>query len=141
MFFLQYTNHIYNCIIILLTLSLLKGKATALLFVLLLATHASGWTWSGMIIKGLKLMGAGVVFAGVETGMDKITKTGQEQAVTIKVTSQASEKNDYGGYVAIVMLVVVGVVILMILIMLVIMLRDRKPRTARQTEEIPMGRI
>jgi hypothetical protein len=91
-----------------LRLSFFKRKATALLLVLLLATHASGWTWGGMIIKGLKLMGAGAVFPGVESGMDKITNPGQEQAVTIKITSQASERNDHVGNVAIVILAVKG---------------------------------
>jgi hypothetical protein len=127
----------YNfCIIILSTHSVFKGKATTLLFVILLESHASGWTWGGMIVQGLKLLGA-----GVETGMDKMTKKGPEQAVTIKVTSQASERNDYGGYMAIVLLAVVGVVILIVLIMLLAILRNRKARTNNQPEQIPMGRM
>jgi ABC-type sulfate transport system permease subunit len=94
-----------------------------------------------MIVQGLKLLGAGVVFAGVETVMDKMTKQGPEQAVTIKVTSQASERNDYGGYMVIVLLALVGVVILIVLIMLLVILRDRKARTNNQPDEIPLGRM
>jgi uncharacterized membrane protein len=81
----------------------------------------------------------GAVMAGVETGLDKMTEGGQEQKMAIHVSTQSSEKNEYGGYIAIAMVVGIVVVVLMILIILVILVKDKKVK--RSHENIPMGTL
>jgi hypothetical protein len=65
----------------------------------------------------------GAVMGGVETGLHKMTEGGHEQKMAIHVSTQSSEKNEYGGYIAIAKIVGTGVVVIMIPIILVVVVR------------------
>jgi heme/copper-type cytochrome/quinol oxidase subunit 2 len=80
-------------------------------------------TWAGIIVKGLQIFGMGAVIGGVETGLHKMTQGGHEQKMATHVSTQSSEKNEYGGYIAIAMIVGIVVVVIMILIILVVVVR------------------